>query len=59
MTKQRHLISAYFTREEWEALVALCADQERSMASLVGRIVRTYLTETGAIKEGGDDEQRD
>lgn len=49
-TRQRHLLSAYFTQEEWEALTSLCADEERSIASLVGRIIRAYLAESGALK---------
>lgn len=41
--KQRHLLSGYFTDAEWERLLAICANEERSMASLVSRVLRTYL----------------
>lgn len=41
--KVRRLLTAYLTDEEWEILKNFCADDERSMASAVTRIIRAWI----------------
>lgn len=41
--KKRRQLTAYLTDEEWEVLRAYCVNDERSMASVVTRIVRAWI----------------
>lgn len=53
--KKRRQLTAYLTDEEWEVLRAYCVDDERSMASVVTRIVRAWIdVRKEELEKGGE-----